>query len=169
MSTGTHDGSAEASKSPVAGPKTQMKRRCHECRRSCRQGCGPCCSLFLIAFVLFPIALFTISALFALPLWAIECSDAAPEDEALACSYYDWFKYIMSNLTALATPLTEVRSLMDTGQPRVRSHCRFVLPLIHFIPDFLRDSVAVFLTRSTMRPNPRSPRPPGTSRPRCWT
>ena len=28
---------------------------------------------------------------------------------------------------------------------RVLSHYRFVLPLIHFIPDFLRDSVAVFL------------------------
>jgi hypothetical protein len=33
------------------------------------------------------------------------------------------------------------------GAPRVRSHCRFVLPLIHFIPDSLRYSVPLFLKR----------------------
>jgi hypothetical protein len=35
--------------------------------------------------------------------------------------------------------------------PRVRSHCRFILPLIHFIPDSLAYSVLLFLTRRSDR------------------
>ena len=34
---------------------------------------------------------------------------------------------------------------------RVRSHCRFVLPLIHFIPFSLRESVPLFLKRQCDR------------------
>jgi hypothetical protein len=40
--------------------------------------------------------------------------------------------------------------------PRVRSHCRIVLPLIQFIPDSLRESVSLFLKRQCDR-NLRSP------------
>jgi hypothetical protein len=40
------------------------------------------------------------------------------------------------------------------GGARARSHCRFVLPLIHFIPDLLKYSVPLF-SETTMRPNPR--------------
>ena len=34
---------------------------------------------------------------------------------------------------------------------RARSHCRFVLPLIHFIPDLLRDLVPLFLKQRCNR------------------
>jgi hypothetical protein len=37
------------------------------------------------------------------------------------------------------------------GTYRARSHCRFVLPLIHFIPDFLTYSVPPFLKRQCDR------------------
>jgi arylsulfatase A-like enzyme len=39
----------------------------------------------------------------------------------------------------------------DHGDIRARSHCRFVLPLIHFIPDSLTYSVALFLKRQCDR------------------
>jgi hypothetical protein len=37
------------------------------------------------------------------------------------------------------------------GLPRAGSHCRFVLPLIHLIPDSLRDSGPLFLKRQCDR------------------
>jgi hypothetical protein len=37
------------------------------------------------------------------------------------------------------------------GGHRARSHCRFVLPLIHFIPYFLKYSVSLFLKRQCDR------------------
>ena len=66
----------------------------------CKECCGPCLSLFIVAFVIFPIFLLGISALFAVPLWAIECSDMDGSDAGveLTCDYYEWFKYIMGNL-----------------------------------------------------------------------
>ena len=42
---------------------------------------------------------------------------------------------------------------------RARSHCRFVLPLIHFIPDSLRYSVPLFLKRQCDRTLWRTGRP----------
>ena len=44
--------------------------------------------------------------------------------------------------------------LATHGLPRARAHCRFVLSLIHFIPDSLSYSVPLF-SEATMRPDPR--------------
>ena len=61
------------------------------------------------------------------------------------------------------------------GLSRARSHCRFVLPLIHSTPDPLTYSVPLFLKRqAAMRPNPRcartvpAPVPRSRSRSRAW-
>jgi hypothetical protein len=43
------------------------------------------------------------------------------------------------------------------GDRRVRSHCRFLLPFIHFIPYFLRERFGASIYKTTMRPNPRWP------------
>ena len=40
------------------------------------------------------------------------------------------------------------------ARDRARSHCRFVLPLIHFTPDSLTYSVPVFLKRQCDAPSP---------------
>jgi pimeloyl-ACP methyl ester carboxylesterase len=43
------------------------------------------------------------------------------------------------------------RLLGHRGKARARSHCRFVLPLIHFKPDSPRESVPLFLKRQCDR------------------
>jgi hypothetical protein len=53
----------------------------------------------------------------------------------------------------------------DRGRRRARSHCRFVPPLIHFIPDLLRESVPLFLKRQCDRMLGRRARPRGPADP----
>ena len=69
----------------------------------------------MFAIVLVPVLVFVLAAVFALPLWGLECQQqatlgltppAGPENDA--CSYYEWWKYVMGNLVGLATPLTNV-------------------------------------------------------------
>jgi len=55
----------------------------------------------LIAFFVIPGIVFPFCLLCTLPLWAIECH------EGQGCSFYEWFKYLMSNMLGLATPLTD--------------------------------------------------------------
>ena len=60
--------------------------------------------------------------------------------------------------SAAAVRRPRLPSGMKGSAPRVRSQCRFALPLIHFIPDALRDSVPLFLKRQcdrTLRPDRR--------------
>jgi hypothetical protein len=45
----------------------------------------------------------------------------------------------------------DVFALQLAGANRARSHCRFALPLIHFIPDSLTYSVPLFLERQCDR------------------
>ena len=79
---------------------------------------GPCCSLFAVGLIGIPILVFTIGAFFALPLYFIECH-AYPDtvnrtagldysDSSNTCAYFQWWLYIMGNLTGLATPLTKI-------------------------------------------------------------
>ena len=79
---------------------------------------GPCCSLFAVGLIGIPILVFTIGAFFALPLYLIECH-AYPDtvnrtagldyaDSSNTCAYFQWWLYIMGNLTGLATPLTKI-------------------------------------------------------------
>jgi hypothetical protein len=42
-------------------------------------------------------------------------------------------------------------SIVGCGEDRARSHCRFVLPLIHFVPDLQTHSVPLFLNRQCDR------------------
>ena len=88
----------------------------------CKECCGPCLSLFIVAFVIFPIFLLGISALFAVPLWAIECSDMDGSDAGveLTCDYYEWFKYIMGNLVRTPALLLAIAA---PPLSRSRRHC----------------------------------------------
>jgi hypothetical protein len=45
----------------------------------------------------------------------------------------------------------EERQQNTLGTARARSHCRFVLPLIHFIPESLTYAVPLFLRRQCGR------------------
>ena len=77
--------------------------------------CASFCAFFIFGIVFVPIATFLICALFALPLWAIECAEvtelygAANVDTSAPgmCSYYEWWKYIIGNLVGVGD-LTEV-------------------------------------------------------------
>jgi len=62
-----------------------------------------------------PIVVFALGAVFATPLWLIECDEVQDgvEDDATAtkdemCSFYEWWKYILGNLVGLGSPLTPV-------------------------------------------------------------
>ena len=68
-----------------------------------------CCSQFM-AFFLFgiifvPTAVFLIGAFFGAILMAIECGEAQADPEtldvALMCSFYEWWKYVLGNLTGV--------------------------------------------------------------------
>jgi hypothetical protein len=50
-----------------------------------------------------------------------------------------------------AVAAQRLRRRADLAAPRVRSHRRFVPTFVHFIPDFLRDSVPLFLKRQCDR------------------
>jgi len=83
--------------------------------------CSQLCSFLVFGLVYVPIAVFGVSAFFAAPLFAIECQEAKKEQglpaierlcnsqhRSCPCSFYEWWKYILSNLTGLANPLTNV-------------------------------------------------------------
>ena len=61
----------------------------------------------LVILVLVPMLVFSVAALCALPLWSVECGELGDSVEG-ACSYWEWFLYVMSNLCGLATPLTDI-------------------------------------------------------------
>ena len=78
--------------------------------------CSGFLTFVLIAMLLVPVILFAVSAFFGALLMAIECNenkgiagDATTGSAADGtCSFYEWFKYVLGNLVALATPLTDV-------------------------------------------------------------
>ena len=47
--------------------------------------CGPIGAFLAISMLLLPILIFVVSALFALPFWAVECAD-----DAHLCDFYEW-------------------------------------------------------------------------------
>jgi hypothetical protein len=53
--------------------------------------------------------------------------------------------------------LKEALDFLERGERRARSHCRVVLPLIHFLPDSLTYSVPLFLKRQCGRTQANSP------------
>lgn len=118
------------------GPVEVRKPRV--CWRRMRVWCGPeFCAFITIALFVVPVIVFLFAMVFALPLWAIECSQLGDECRSTtdqpgagaahghgrglseaelaacgisrhACHYWEWFLYIASNLLGLATPLTNV-------------------------------------------------------------
>jgi hypothetical protein len=84
--------------------------------------CASCCLLSGLLFIVIPLVLFLISAIFGGLLYGVECSEfqlsianANPALEAASgsvdskmCSYWEWILYVCGNLVGLATPLTEV-------------------------------------------------------------
>ena len=61
----------------------------------------------LVVLVFAPMLVFSVAALCALPLYGIECGELGDSVEG-ACSYWEWFLYVMSNLCGLGTPLTDM-------------------------------------------------------------
>ena len=114
---------AEASTNPAAALSVSVERKSVPHRVAARhprtfRWFGPCCSLFAVGIIGIPILVFTIGAFFALPLYFIECH-AYPDtvnrtagldyaDSSNTCAYFQWWLYIMGNLTGLATPLTKI-------------------------------------------------------------
>jgi hypothetical protein len=92
--------------------KLNKEKRSNLIRARC---CGPCMTFTMFGLVLVPLVVFFIAAVFALPLWGLECQQQAaagltppPGQENDPCVFYEWWKYIMGNLVGLATPLTNV-------------------------------------------------------------
>jgi len=108
----------------VTSTRSQQTKRRIPCRRSCRctsrSVVGPCLSFTLFTFVFVPVVLFAVSAFFGIFLWRVECDEAESDARRMlkagtitvdldgACDYYQWFLYILGNLVALGTPLTNV-------------------------------------------------------------
>ena len=62
------------------------------------------CAFMLICLIMVPLAIFGIAALFAAPLYAVECEESKGTGTEL-CNFYQWFLYISSNLVGLGNPL----------------------------------------------------------------
>jgi len=80
-----------------------MLSKCRPC--SC---CAAFCTFVFVGIVIVPIAVFVISAFFAIIMWGIECKEAKDEygddvdDEAPGmCDYYQWWVYIVGNLVGV--------------------------------------------------------------------
>ena len=76
-------------------PKTGEKAR--SSRPACYPCCAPFCGFLVLGLICVPVAVFGISAFFALPLWGLECAEAMEMpgyvdlpwyDENNLCSYY---------------------------------------------------------------------------------
>ena len=61
---------------PTRAPKKKRSRRCPMC-------CGKFMAFFVFGIIVVPVAVFTISAFFALILWGLECSEARPRCQLL--------------------------------------------------------------------------------------
>lgn len=104
----------------VASTRSQQTKWRIPCRCPSRSVVGPCLSFTLFTFVFVPVVLFAVSAFFGIFLWRIECDEAESHARRMlkagtitidldgACDYYQWFLYIIGNLVALGTPLTNV-------------------------------------------------------------
>jgi len=93
-------------------------------RRTGGSGCAGCLTFCFIGFVVVPLVLFVIGVLLGSLLLAVECPEAKLRmtfilngtelvdsdgiDIDAMCSFYEWFKYVLGNMVALATPLTAV-------------------------------------------------------------
>ena len=69
--------------------------------------CGKFMAFFVFGIIVVPVAVFTISAFFALILWGLECSEAVDksctwEESDCICSYYQWWIYIVGNLVGVS-------------------------------------------------------------------
>ena len=85
---------------PTRAPKKKRSRRCPMC-------CGKFMAFFVFGIIVVPVAVFTISAFFALILWGLECSEAVDksctwEESDCICSYYQWWIYIVGNLVGVS-------------------------------------------------------------------
>ena len=72
--------------------------------------CPHFCGFVIFGLIFVPLAVFVISAIFALPLWGLECAEArevpgyvelAWSDEDNLCSFYQWWIYIIGNLVGV--------------------------------------------------------------------
>ena len=100
----------------AAGASKSRSGRAHARQRpGC---CAPFMTFFLFAFILIPLAVFTVSAFFAAILWEIECdaymhyvaADIASGEDPNMCSYYEWWLYIVGNLVGVSVANVTVNS-----------------------------------------------------------
>ena len=80
-----------SSSSAVSTRKLARKLNKNKKRNNCLGApcCAPCATFTVIAVVFVPLLVFVIAAIFALPLWASECSLSGAAE---FCDYYQWWK-----------------------------------------------------------------------------
>ena len=75
-------------------------------------------TFFVFAMILIPLAVFAVSAFFAVILWEIECeaymhyvaADMASGEDPNMCSFYEWWLYIVGNLVGVSVADVTVES-----------------------------------------------------------
>ena len=111
----------------VDGAVTTVENTRYEVAKKTSRLAG-CLTFLFIGAILVPMVLFLMALLMGLMLMAIECDEAKRRhagnaqlfyngteavdidgiDVDAMCSVYEWFKYVLGNMVALATPLTVV-------------------------------------------------------------
>ena len=92
---------------PPPPQRPSIRKRClGRALRCCGSHTGACASFICFTFVFVPALLFGVSLFMAIIMWRVEC-DEDPEVPG-ACSYYNWFLYLLGNLVGLGTPLTDI-------------------------------------------------------------
>ena len=136
MTDQTHAAPAAAARRRVAAPRrrriapaphtvTSATGAVEKDIRRTPSNCSGCLTFCFIGFIMIPFVLFGIAVLLGAMLLAVECPEARTRlqlirngtgpfvdsdgiDMDAMCSYYEWFKYVLGNMVALATPLTPV-------------------------------------------------------------
>ena len=100
----------------AAGASRSRSGRAHAQQRTgC---CAPFMTFFVFAMILIPLAVFAVSAFFAVILWEIECdaykhyvaADMASGEDPNMCSFYEWWLYIVGNLVGVSVASVTVTS-----------------------------------------------------------
>lgn len=94
--------------------ETRRKLRKCSCVPRKRGVCRQVFTFLLVVLVVVPLVVFGLSSIFALLLWAVECAELTEAEagsgvlrsldgyEYDACTYYEWFKYVMGNLVGVS-------------------------------------------------------------------
>ena len=95
-------------RSPAVTTSTAAATKAAKRRHCVPKCCAPFCTFFVFGLIFVPLAVFCISAIFALPLWAVECGEvenytpSAWSDEDNICSFFQWWIYIIGNLVGVS-------------------------------------------------------------------